>query len=48
MGGQLNNMRTQDRWADRREGFQNRRFGNQVVGFDLGKFVNHLMTQLGG
>jgi hypothetical protein len=48
MGGQLNRMQSQDRYMDRREARQNFFHGQQVVGFDLGKFVNHLMTQLGG
>jgi hypothetical protein len=43
----LDGMRTNDKWADRRDAVQNFFQGNQVVGFDLGKFVNHLMSQFG-
>lgn len=44
----LNNMQTQDRWADRREAVQNFFTGNQVVGFNLGQFMNNLMSQVQG
>jgi hypothetical protein len=42
MNRTLGNMRTQDRWMDRRESVQNFFMGNQVVGFDLGKFMNNI------
>jgi hypothetical protein len=42
MRGALDTMRTQDKWMDRRESIQNAFFGQQVVGFDLNKFVNFL------
>ena len=42
MQRQLGNMQSQDRGMDRRESIQNHFFGNQVVGFDPGKFLSNI------
>ena len=38
----MNGMQRHDQWMDRRESVQNFFRGNQVVGFNLGNFLNNI------